>query len=250
MLDHLFIYFPSPWVERDWAALSGLPLHELMIPVSSHVRVHGWLVVASATAPILLWCHGNAGNMTHRLDQIAEFYRRGLTVCIFDYRGYGKSTGRPTEPGLYEDAIAVYDFLVQHRHIRADRLVLFGRSLGAAVAGKLATMRSAAGLILEGAFPSIQAMADYHYWGFPARWVVDARFPLVDYAGQISIPTLVIHGERDAVVPMALGRKVYEAVQGPKEWWVVPGADHNTVPVVGGDRYYERVLNFVRRVIR
>lgn len=250
MLDNLFIYFPSPWTERNWAALSGLPLQEFTVSVTDTVRVYGWLVVASSRAPVMLWCHGNAGNITHRLENLAELYRRGVTVCIFDYRGYGKSTGTPSEPGLYQDAIAVYDYLVRHRRVRSERVVLFGRSLGAAVAGKVATKRSAAGLILEGAFPSIQAMADYHYWGFPARWVVKARFPLIEIAARITIPTLVIHGERDTIVPIELGRAVFDAIAGPKEWLVIPNAGHNDVPFVGGALYFDRLLGFINRVAR
>jgi pimeloyl-ACP methyl ester carboxylesterase len=112
-------------------------------------------VPAAIRAPVLLWCHGNAGNIINRLENLIELHRTGLSVYLFDYRGYGRSSGKPSERGLYHDALAAHDYLTQARGIRPGRLVLFGRSLGAAVAGELASRRAAAGLILESSFPSV-----------------------------------------------------------------------------------------------
>ncbi|HNP62205.1 MAG TPA: alpha/beta hydrolase, partial [Nitrospirales bacterium] len=201
------------------------------------------------TKPVLLWCHGNAGNISHRLDNIRELYRWGLSVFIFDYRGYGRSTGTPSESGLYQDALAGYDYLLNRRGIDSNRIVLFGRSLGACVAGDVAIRRASAGIILEGAFPSIQAMSDHHYLGLPARWLLNVDFNLAEKVAKLRRPLLVIHGEKDSIVPVSLGRQVYDAAHEPKQWSVVVGAEHNDVPFVGGTAYFQKIMGFVQTVV-
>ena len=250
MLDQLLIYQPSTWTERNWREVSGLPLKEVWIPVEQGVRIFAWYVDAGPNQPVLLWCHGNAGNISHRLDNLWELYRRGLSVLLFDYRGYGKSSGEPSESGFYGDALASYDHLIMRQGVRSEQVVVFGRSLGAAVASEVVKQRSAAGLILEGAFPSMQSMADYHYFGLPARWFVDAEFNLSRKLSSIRIPIFSIHGERDTIVPMQLGKEVYEAARHPKAWYPVPGAGHNDVPFVGGQAYFQRMMTFIHKVVR
>ena len=249
MLDKFLVYQPAEWSDRNWRQFSGLPLEDVWIQVSPGVRVFGWYVEAGPKKPVLLWCHGNAGNISHRLDNLHDLYRQGVSAFLFDYRGYGKSTGSPSEAGLYADALASYDYLMGERGVRPEQLVLFGRSLGAAVAGEVATKRAAAGLILESAFPSIQSMADEHYIGLPANWFVEAEYHLSQKLSNIAIPTCVIHGEYDDIVPITLGRKVYEAARQPKTWYMVPGAGHNDVPYVGGTAYYREILTFVQKVV-
>lgn len=250
MLDRLLIYQPSAWTERNWREISGLPLEDVWIRVGQDGRVFAWFVDAGPKQPVLLWCHGNAGNISNRLHNLQDLYRRGLSVLLFDYRGYGKSLGTPTESGIYQDAMAAYDFLVRQRGVSPERLVLFGRSLGAAVAGEVATRRAAAGLILESAFPSMQSMADQHYWGLPARWFVDAEFNLTQKLSSLTVPLFMIHGDRDTIVPMRLGRQVYEAAPPPKAWYTVPGAGHNDVPFIGGSSYFQHIVAFIKKVVR
>jgi len=168
---------------------------------------------------------------------------------IFDYRGYGQSTGEPSEAGLYQDALASYDYLIQQRRIPPERLIIFGRSLGSGVAGEVAIRRSSAGLMVEGSFPSIQAMSDHHYFGLPAQWFMDMDFNLIKKVRTLHVPLLVIHGERDSIVPMALGRQVFEAAHEPKRWYAVSGAGHNDVPFVGGESYYREIDLFIQRTL-
>lgn len=250
MLDQVFVYHPSPWVDRNWQEASGLPLEDVYLPLTPDISLFAWFVDAGPTRPVVLWCHGNAGNIIHRLDNLAGLYRRHLSVLIFDYRGYGRSTGTPNEGGLYADGLAYYDYLVTQRRVAPERLVVFGRSLGAAVAAEITKQRPAAGLILESAFPSIQAMADQHYWGIPSRWVVEARFDLLGKLARLTLPKLIIHGERDTIVPLSLGRQVYHAAPPPKAWYLVRKAGHNDVPIVGGPPYYERFVSFATEVAR
>ena len=247
MFEDLFIFQPATWEDRNWAQLSGLPLEEVWLPVDETVTVFGWFIDAGPTTPVLLWCHGNAGNVSHRLENIRQLYQRGISVMIFDYRGYGQSTGEPSEAGLYQDALASYDYLIQQRRISPERLIIFGRSLGSSVAGEVAIRRTSAGLMLEGSFPSIQAMSDHHYFGLPAQWFMDVDFNLAQKVRMLQVPLLVIHGEQDSIVPMALGRQVFEAAQEPKRWYAVSGAEHNDVPFVGGESYYREMDLFIQR---
>lgn len=249
MLESLFVFQPSPWEDRHWAQLSGLPLEEVWVPVDDAVTVFGWFLDAGSTAPVILWCHGNAGNVSHRLDNIRRLYQRGISVFIFDYRGYGRSTGMTSETGLYQDALASYDYLIHQRRISPERLIIFGRSLGSGVAAEVAVQRPTAGLIMEGSFPSIQAMSDHHYWGLPAGWVVNADFNLAKKVRSLHVPLLVIHGEQDSIVPVALGKQVFDAANEPKQWYVVLGAEHNDVPFIGGEPYFQELDAFFRRVL-
>lgn len=248
MFDQFFVYHPEPWIERDWAKASGLPLEDVWLTSEDGTRLFGWYTAPTDRAPALLWCHGNAGNLIHRLDNLALLHRAGLRVFIFDYRGYGRSAGKPTEEGLYQDARVAYRYLTETRGVLPDRLVIFGRSLGAAVAGTLASQRPAAGLILESPFPSVNAMAKEQSMGLLARILLQSRFPLAERLKDVHVPVLVIHGDRDEIVPIQLGRQVFEAARPPKSFYVVEGADHNDLYHVGAMAYLSRLKDFVTSV--
>lgn len=249
-LDQMFVFHPAPWINRDWAGFSRLPLEEVWFKAGDGTDLFGWYVESAASSGVLLWCHGNAGNIIHRLENLALLYRAGLSVFLFDYRGYGRSGGKPSEEGLYQDAFAAYAYLTRTRGIRSDYVVLFGRSLGAAVAGTVASQRPSAGLILESPFPSVEAVAKVTTRGFPAHWLLQSRFRLIDRLRDIHVPILVIHGDRDDIVPIALGRQVYGAAPEPKSFYVIEGAEHNDTYVVGGKPYLLRFKRFVEESIR
>jgi hypothetical protein len=251
LLDQFFVYHPEPWEDRDWARLSGLPLEEIWFQAADGARLFGWYVEARADRPVVLWCHGNAGNVINRLENLKLLFQTGLSVFLFDYRSYGRSQHlRPTEEGLYQDALGAYDYVTRTRLIRPERIVLFGRSLGAAVAGELAAQKPAAALILESAFPSIKAVARFHYGGLPLHWLLGAEFRLIDRLPHLSLPKLIIHGDRDDIIPMELGRQVFEAAKPPKEWYVIQGADHNNTYQAGGPPYFRRVAAFIQQALR
>tara|TARA_B100000315_G_scaffold45852_1_gene40650 strand:- start:3673 stop:4425 length:753 start_codon:yes stop_codon:yes gene_type:complete len=250
MLDQLFVYHPMSWSEQNWVSVSKLPLEDVWFQAADGTPLFGWYVQASAQAPVLLWCHGNAGNIAHRLGNLAHLFHQGLSVFLFDYRGYGRSHGKPSERGLYQDALAAYAYLTTVRKIASKRLVVFGRSLGSAVAGYVVSQQSAAGLILESSFPSIAYMARTHYFGLPAHWLLRARFDLVSRLRNVKVPLLVIHGDRDRIVPIQLGKAVYETVMTSKDFYIVSGAGHNDVPIVGGQQYFNRIKRFIALVTR
>jgi uncharacterized protein len=249
-LDQLFVFHPLPWVDRDWRKLSGLPLEDVWFPSTDGTRLFGWLVDAGPRSPMLLWCHGNAGNIIHRLENLAELYRVGLSVFLFDYRGYGRSHGKPSEIGLYRDAQAAYLYLTEQRALSRERLVVFGRSLGSTVATDLVSRRPAAGLILESAFPSVAAVAQLTYFGAVAHWLLNARFNMLERLPFVSAPILIIHGDRDRIIPLALGKMVFDAAPQPKELYVVAGADHNDLYHIGGSAYFQRLKQFVDKVVK
>jgi len=198
---------------------------------------------------VLLWCHGNAGNIAHRLENLAGLYRIGLSVFLFDYRGYGQSRGTPSEEGLYRDALSAYDYLIHDRHISSKRLIVFGRSLGGAVAGVVGSKRSVAGLILESTFPSIEHVVRSQYW-LPFDWLLGSRFDLLSLLPQIHVPILVIHGDRDNIIPLSLGKTVFDNANHPKEWYQVSGAGHNDLYYVGGKPYLRRLHEFISSRMR
>jgi pimeloyl-ACP methyl ester carboxylesterase len=245
VLDQFFVFHPDPWQDKDWRAASGLPLEDIWFQAADGARLFGWYVEAQADRPVILWCHGNAGNVINRLDNLRYLYRQGLSVFLFDYRGYGRSQGiRPSEQGLYQDAIGAYDYLTRVRTIRPERLVIFGRSLGAAVAAELASHKPVAGLILESCFPSVEAVAKVHYGGLPVHWLLGAEFRLIDRLPQLSLPKLVIHGDQDDIIPLELGKQVFEAAKPPKSFHLISGADHNNTYQVGGAAYFQLFAEF------
>lgn len=248
LLDRFFVFHPEPWIDRDWARASGLPLEEVWLRAEDGTRLFGWYVENPAAPAVLLWCHGNAGNIIHRLHNLAELYRTGFSVFLFDYRGYGRSEGRPSEEGVCLDALAAHRYVTATRRVPPERLILFGRSLGAAVAGDLAVKRPAAGLVLESPFPSVAAVVRAHYFGLPLHWLLGSDFDLLGKLRLISIPVLVIHGDRDDIIPLDLGRAVFEAAREPKSLYVIPGADHNDTYVVGGQPYFRRLRQFAEQV--
>ena len=248
-LDQVFVYHPSPWTHREWARLSGLPLQDTWFDTEDGTTLFGWFVETSPTSPVLLWCHGNAGNIINRLDNLTHLHRLGFSVFLFDYRGYGQSNGSPSEEGLYQDALAAYDYLTTTRRVISKRMILFGRSLGAAVAGYLASQRPAAGLILESAFPSVESMAKVHYFGLPAHWLLSSRYDLLEPLNSVSVPVLVIHGDQDEIVPIELGKQVFDAARQPKSFYLVEGADHNNLYAIGGRPYFQRLKHFSEEVV-
>lgn len=226
----------------------GLEFEEAFLDAEDGVRLHGWFVPAEAARGVLLFFHGNAGNITHRLDSIALFHRLGLSVFIVDYRGYGKSEGRPTEQGTYRDARAAWRYLTGIRGIDPARIVIFGRSLGAAMASKLATETSAAGLIVESAFTSVPDMAARHYPYLPVRKLTRFRYDTLGHVKASSIPILVVHSENDEIAPFAMGRTLFENASEPKSFLALNGG-HNEAVLVSTSVYLAGLQAFLDGVV-
>ena len=233
-------FYPSRYPEGLWDMQTRFRAEDVELRSPDGLLVHAWLVPAKAepAAATTLYLHGNAGNLSHRLDHLGALTQAGSEVLILDYRGYGKSEGSPSEQGLYEDAEAGYAWLLE-RGRKAERIVIHGESLGTAPAADLASKRDCGALVLEAPFPSRAAVAGRVVpllgpllaRGFEtAKKVVDARCPV-----------LVIHGTADGVIPYDLGRQVFEAAREPKELWTLDGAGHNDIVASAGQAYVERM---------
>jgi hypothetical protein len=212
------------------------------------VRLAGWVMASDDTSrPWLLIFHGNAGNISS--DGRPEHYQRlralGLNLVTFDYRGYGESEGTPTEAGVYLDADAAYAFLRDSLRVPAERIVIFGHSLGSAVAVHLASRVPARGLILEGAFSSGPDIARRIYWFLPVRLVMRSRFDSEAKIPRVRGPKLFLHARQDEVIPFELGRRLYERTPEPKSF-VALGGGHNDAYLVDSAGYFGAIATFFR----
>ena len=197
-------------------ALLGMSYEDVTIATEDNVALHAWYVPVENAKKTLLFFHGNAGNISHRLQSIQLFHDLGLSVLIIDFRGYGKSEGKTSEFGTYLDARAAWNYLISVRGIGEKNIIIFGRSLGAAIAAQLATNITPGGLILESAFSSAVDMARAAYWYLPVRLLSRFSYPTADFITRVPCPVLVVHSKQDEIVPYSHGRKIYDAAPEPK----------------------------------
>ncbi|HYG11701.1 MAG TPA: alpha/beta hydrolase, partial [Pyrinomonadaceae bacterium] len=229
LFEDSFIYFPSKYPEGVWeraetrARVGEIVAHveDVQLTAADGVRLHGWYCTprigreggaleAVETRATLLYLHGNGGNLSHRYDFINELVQLPANVLIIDYRGYGKSEGRPSEDGLYMDARAAWDYLTQARATPPARIVIFGKSLGGAVAIDLATKVEACGLVVQSSFTSIAEMAG-EVLPFVPRFVIRTKMDSLSKIASVSCPKLFIHSQADEVVPYRFGRRLFDA---------------------------------------
>ncbi len=246
-LESSFLYFPSRVLEAEPDAY-GLAAEEVRLRAPDGVRLHGWWLRGRGERA-LVWFHGNAGNISHRLDNAKRLVDRlGLDILLVDYRGYGLSEGRPSEAGLYRDGLAMYDEAAR-RGFPPACIVLFGRSLGAAVAVEVALARRAGAVILETPFRSVPALARELYPFVPSV-LIRSRFDVEGKVARVDAPVLVVHGDRDEIVPLAHAERIYALVRAPKRLYVIPGAGHNDTYVVGGEAYFRVWAEFLEAAAR
>ena len=227
----------------------GLRYEDVRLTASDGVELHGWFVPAGGDARgTLLFFHGNAGNISHRLESIRQFHDLGLDVLIVDYRGYGQSEGSPSEQGTYRDAEAAWEYLTEERDVAPSRLVVFGRSVGGAVGAWLAAHREPGALIVESSFSSLPALAAELYWFLPVRWLARFRYPTAEYVAAAGCPVLVIHSRDDDIVPFHHGRTIYEAAGEPRRFLELSGP-HNGAHVLSEERYLEGLDEFLKTAL-
>ncbi len=225
-------------------AALGLVFEDLYFTTADGERLNGWLVQAPDAHATLLFFHGNAGNIGHRLDSIRIFTGLGLNVFIFDYRGYGRSSGRPSEQGTYQDGMAAWRWLTRERGIAPQEIVLFGRSLGGAVAAELAVRVEAAGLIVESSFTSVPDLGAELYPLLPVRLLSRFRYDTLAVIDRVSMPLLVVHSRGDEIIPFRHGRRLFEAAHEPKAFLEIAGG-HNEGFWLSGDAYRRGLAEFL-----
>lgn len=237
------IYFPS----RNYSATPadvGLGYDEVTLKTSDGVSLVAWYVSHPEPKGTILFCHGNAGNLSHRLYSLNLLHRLGYNVLIFDYRGYGHSEGRPGESGTYLDAEAAWRHLSRVRGESPDRVVVFGRSLGGAVAIDLASRHTPAALVVESTFTNLVDIGSSHYPWLPVRLLLRHRYDSIDKIPAISCPKLFVHGVDDTLIPISNGRQLFEAACSPKQFIETPGG-HNTAGFTYSPEYTARLSTFL-----
>lgn len=237
------MFFPERYPLGDWdtSALAIKP-QDVQFTTDDGVKLHSWLFrAAERQAPLVIWFHGNGGNITERAPAAIGLAQRGLSVLLFDWRGYGRSAGSPSEGALYHDAVAAYDAM--HR----EDVILYGDSLGGPYAAYVATKRKARCVVIENSFPSLAALGNEVYRPLPLGWTAPRALATVRWLNEAGLPVLVMHSRADEVIPFRLGQRLYDQLRVPKEMLVSQTAGHGGIPSTEGARYYDAVTAFVKR---
>jgi uncharacterized protein len=245
IFENSLIFFPVVYPEGNWNP-RGLAIEDAWFQADDGAPLHGWYVPKESARAAILFCHGNGGNITHRIDAVEMLHRRcGASVLIFDYRGFGRSQGSPSEAGVVADARAARDWLAAREKLKPSGVVLLGESLGGAVAVDLAARDGARALVLESTFSSLPDVAVYHYPWLPVRLAMRSRFDsakiIADYHG----PLLMAHGDADTIVPLRFGRRLFDAANEPKQFILLPKHDHN-MPMPTS--YYDALTKFLEQL--
>ena len=237
------VFFPQRGLDAtpaDW----GMPYEDVSVETADGVRLHGWYIPQPGAQRVVLFFHGNAGNISHRGESVAIFRELGLNVFIPDYRGYGLSQGSPSEAGLYRDAAAAWDYLVEVRGVSRENIVLFGRSLGGAVAAELASRVQPAGLILESTLSSARDFARSVFPLLSRVLVVRYDFNSAARLAQVHCPVLVLHSPDDEIMPYRMGEKLYQSAREPKRFVALRG-DHNSGFLQSQPQYGQALADFI-----
>jgi fermentation-respiration switch protein FrsA (DUF1100 family) len=245
-VENFFVFFPQKQLDffpSDW----GLKAETVYFNSADDTRLHGWFVPPEKKEPVILFSHGNAGNISHRLDNVKRLKEMGLGVFIYDYRGYGKSQGRPSEGGIYEDGLAAYDYLVHERGIAPNRIVCFGRSLGASVSIEIGRQRTIRTLIIESGFTSTRDMGGELLFFRSLSHLLPLHYNNIGKIAHVRVPKLIIHGTADDLVPFRMGQALYQAASDPKYFFPIAGAGHNDTYEVGGAHYFDVFAQFARQ---
>ncbi|MCW9024003.1 MAG: alpha/beta hydrolase [Gammaproteobacteria bacterium] len=227
----------------------GLDYEDINITTEDNIKLHGWFIPASKSKGTVLFFHGNAGNISHRLRSIRIFNNINLSVFIFDYRGYGQSEGNITEQGSYLDAEAAWFYLTHTRGIPEENIILFGRSLGGSIAARLASQYQPAAVIIESAFSSVPSMGSRLYPILPVKLLSRFEYNTEEYVKSVSAPVLIAHSVNDDIIPYEEGQTVFSAANHPKHFLEMRGG-HNDGFVMTGEDYTEGIERFISRYLR
>jgi fermentation-respiration switch protein FrsA (DUF1100 family) len=241
------LYFPTRQV-RATPEQIGLTFDDVTLETKDGITINGWFVPVDSPKATILFCHGNAGNIGDRLESIAQFHRLGLAVFIFDYRGYGHSAGRPDEEGTYRDAEAAWDYLTRVRKVAPQTIVVFGRSLGGAIAIRLAAEHRPGALIVESTFTSLADVAARHYPFLPVRLLLRYRYASRETIARVTAPVLIAHSPDDRLVPYRQGEALFAAANEPKEFFALTGS-HNEGFLQSANIYEEALTAFIDKYI-
>ena len=238
-----YIYYPVHALSTDPGSI-GLNFESVSFETTDRVKLSGWFIPGENARGVILFCHGNAGNISHRLESIQIFHQLGLDIFIFDYRGYGQSEGKPTEPGTYQDAEAAWRYLTEERQVNPNKVIVFGRSLGGAVASWLAQRHTPGALIVESTFTSLPDIAASVYPYLPVRLLLRFKYNTAEYLGRINCPVLIVHSRNDEIMPFSHGQRLFEIAKEPKKFLEITGT-HNEGFITSGKSYEDGLNAFV-----
>lgn len=244
IMQPTFLYSPLREVPYTPDEL-GLDFENVEFKTDDGLRLTGWYIPVENSQYTVLFCHGNGGNIMHRLDSINLFYKLGLNCFIFDYRGYGESEGKPSEEGTYLDAMAAYRWLTEEKKTSPDDIIIFGRSLGGSIAAQLATKVKARALIIESTFTSYIDIGKKFYPYMPVCWFARFSYRTIDYVKDVRCPVMFIHSRNDETVPFEFGLELYEAANEPKEFVEIFGS-HNDGFLVSSEIYKKGWTKWLR----
>ena len=243
-----FLYHPSKDV-YETPDEAGLKYEDIYLATKDSVTINAWFIPAKVgTDNTILCCHGNAGNISHRIETIKIFHNMGLNVFIFDYSGFGKSEGKPSEKGTYEDALASWNYLINNKKINPDNIIIFGRSLGGAIAANLASKVKPAGLIIESTFTSVADIAKKMFPLFPVSLLVRNKYLSKNIISEINCPILVIHSQGDELIPYSHGVELYHRITSQKQFLEITGG-HNEGYMISGKKYTNGINNFINIMV-
>lgn len=226
----------------------GLEFENVFILTSDGNKIHGWYIQAAhPTRKTILFCHGNAGNISGRLETIALFHNLGVNIMVFDYQGYGRSTGEPSEHHTYEDALAMWNYLTHELKIPPDKLVVMGRSLGGGVAAWLASQKEVAGLILEATFTSFKDVAKQTYPFLPVSMLLQFQYPVEKFVQYLNAPVLIAHSSDDELIPFEMGQRLFSKSPEPKSFLELKGP-HSGAFLETGQPYIQAIKQFIEEV--
>jgi len=241
--EHRSLYFPTKEIEFLPSNI-GLSYEDVYLETADGVRLNAWFVPSKTSRYTFLFCHGNGGNISHRIEKILILNQLGLDVFIFDYRGYGRSSGRPSEKGFYKDAEAAYHYLVSERKVSPDSIILYGESLGAAVAIDLARIEGVKALITEASLSSTKDVSRAIYPFLPT-FLISSKFDSAGKIKDVNIPKLIIHSKNDEIIPFSQSIKLFEVSPWPKKHLVLIGS-HNTCFLDSKDLYVSGINDFLK----
>ncbi len=246
-LEQKSLYHPDKDIPQTPDNL-GIIYEEVNFKTSDGKLLNGWFIPAKNAKVTVLYCHGNAGNIYHRLHKVKFFYDMGVNFFIFDYRGYGKSSGNPSEKGLYKDAQAAYDYIISRSDVDRNKIVVYGKSLGGPVAADLCLHRKASALILEGSFASVALRAQQLYPFLPMKLLITQKYNTMAKVKNMRIPKLIVHGRQDEVISFRHGEMLFNAAAQLKQFLPFDGG-HNDDVFITSQAYRDELENFLGKYL-
>jgi fermentation-respiration switch protein FrsA (DUF1100 family) len=245
LFQRFLIYFPDKKIILT-PDQYGLAYEDVFLETNDRIKIHGWLIKAESARGVLLFCHGNAGNISHRIESIQFFNQLSLDVLIFDYRGFGKSEGSPDEQGTYLDAAAAWNYLIETKGYHPDQIIIFGRSLGSGIAAWLAGEKHSKTVILESSFTSLPDLGAKVYPLFPVRLLSRYKYDTLKNLQHITCPILFVHSKNDEIIPYSLGYENFQNAAEPKKFLEIHGS-HNDGFLASGKIYENGIQEFLSK---